>query len=249
MAASHTIEKERNDSLDSQLTAYSAAAEAELALDAGRAKRPNRPTVAYSAAAAGAGLLGALNADAAIQYTSANLTMSTGNVQTWMDIDGGGTDDIRFDFASWGAGRRGNVNGANGGEFLWVANVGVGDAVRFAYGATISSLAGTWKGGAGYIFQNSGTFSRGQFSDVNTGYLGVRFSAGGTKYGWIHIDLVAAGGSSFHIAGYAYEDDGSPIQAGARIPEPSTIALALLASGAAGVMRSRRKKILKGRGK
>lgn len=70
-------------------------------------------------------------------------------------------------------------------------------------------------------------------------------------YAWAHIDSIADSGTSYHVDGYAYRDDGQPIKAGQTVqpvPEPSTIALALLASGAAGVMASRRKKMLKGRG-
>lgn len=55
------------------------------------------------------------------------------------------------------------------------------------------------------------------------------------RFGWMHIDSVSSSG--FHIDGYAYEDSGAPITAGA-VPEPSS--LALLALGAAGVRALRR---------
>ena len=62
------------------------------------------------------------------------------------------------------------------------------------------------------------------------------------------MDQVDNGLESYHISGYAYETtQGATIKAGEvePVPEPSTITLALLASGAAGLMRARRKKLLR----
>ena len=248
MADSHTIKKDRGDSLDSQLSAYSTAAQADLALDAGRAKRPNRPIVAYSAAAAGAGLLGALNVDAAIVHNDnggAGWTLSAGNTSETINFNGDATSDARLTWGTGMAGTFATVEGRNGGQEV---EAGGNDARRFTAGQSISNGAGTWSN-AGAIFQYNGGFIDGLFNNANTGYLGLRFNDGGTKYAWIHIDSIAANASQYHVAGYAYQTSGAPIQAGdtGQVPEPSTIALALLASGAAGVMRSRRKKILKGR--
>ena len=246
MAASRTIEEDRNHSLDSQLTAYSAAAEAELALDAGRAKRPNRSIVAYSAAAAGAGLLGALNVDAAIVHNDnggAGWTLSAGKPTQTINFNADATSDARLVWLS--TYNTALIQGRNGGERV---HTGANNARRFTAGQTISTGAGTWQTFVGTIFMYNAGWTNGNFTDVNTGYLGLRFNDGGTKYAWVHIDSIAANGSQYHVDGYAYQTDGSPIQAGEMpVPEPSTIALALLASGAAGVMRSRRKKILKGR--
>ena len=248
MASSHLIDRDRNDSLDSQLTAYSAAAEAELAIDAERAKRPDRPIVAYSAAAAGAGLLAAQSAEAAIQYTSVNWTIQSSTRP--IDFDAGGSDfKIRHD--AFGSVRLAYVKYISGGATTYSVAVTGDYARRFAADDNISG-AGTWDSSSGRLFRyySAGPTTEGYFQPGQVGYVGVRFNSGaGMKYGWIHVDVVAAGFTSIHVDGYAYQDDGSSIKAGEMppVPEPSTIALALLASGAAGVMRSRRKKILKGR--
>ena len=254
MPANHMIEKEGNRGLDSQLAAYSAAAQAELALEAGRARRANRPIAAYSTAAAGAGLLGALNVDAAIQYTPANLTLKATNGSTLLNIDGAGGNDFKLTWAGAGKTRNAMVSGLTASaDVARDGNWGVFNyAKNFAYGNTISAgQATSWPSKGSFWYYTVGSW-RGNFSNVNTGYVGIRFNSGGVKYGWIHIDSIAAGNTEYHVAGYAYEDSGGAIDAGdqggpAPVPEPSTIALALLASGAAGVMRSRRKKILKGR--
>ena len=231
--------------LDSDLTAYSAAAQAELAIDAGRAKRPNRLTAAYSAAAAGAGLLGALNANAAIVHQSVNWTLSAGNMATDINFNGDATVDARLYWYTSKGATHARARGVFGGEAVHTAG---NDMVRFTTGQSISNGAGTWATWARGIFKYSGGFVGGNFSNLNVGYLGMRFNDGGTKYAWVHIDSIAADGSQYHVAGYAYQTDGSAIEAGEMpVPEPSTIALALLASGAAGVMASRRKKMLKGR--
>ena len=139
-----------------------------------------------------------------------------------------------------------NVNW-NGGQY----------ARRFTKGQTISSGLASWggDGASGTLFYHSGgSFADGPFDNLNTGYVGLRFSPSGNPggpyyYTWMHIDSIAANGKQYHVDDYAYEDSGGSIKAGDKpVPEPSTIALALLASGAAGVMRSRRQKILKGRG-
>ena len=242
MASKRSIEKERNGSLDSQLTAYSAAAEARLALDAGRAKRPNRPIVAYSAAAAGAGLLGALNVEAAIQYTPVAWTIKSSSRS--INFDGGGGD-----FSLQHATNAGKLLDRDTDGSIATDGGGKAMAYAFANGDTISAGHANWGGAYGLLyrtFMNTGA----QFGPGASGYLGVRFVSGVTTvYGWIHIDSVEAlWTDGYHVAAYGYQTDGTASHAGEQpVPEPSTIALALLASGAAGVMASRRKKILKGR--
>ena len=250
MASNRPIEREATGSLDSQLVAYSAAAGAALALDAGRATRPSRVLTAHSAAAAGLGFVGALNVDAAIHYTPTNITMSAGHTAQSLDFDGGGSDlslrwiDLFGDVLARVQGGTASADVARDGTWA-----GRGNLKNFGYGATISAGKATSWPNQGFFTHAAASTWRGNLSNGSTGYVGIRFNSGGTKYGWIHIDSIAADLSSYHVAAYGYQDDGTASYAGEPepVPEPSTIALALLASGAAGVMASRRKKILKGR--
>lgn len=75
-------------------------------------------------------------------------------------------------------------------------------------------------------------------------YLGVRFNlGGGDLYGWIALRL-NADLLSGDVLGFAYEDSGRDIAAGAGanapVPEPSS--LALMAAGAAGLVALRRRR-------
>jgi len=100
------------------------------------------------------------------------------------------------------------------------------------------------KPGSNYPNYSGGFFYNGLYSfglwtqDDQTSFCGVSFNIeGGSKvYGWIQVERVTAG--SGKIIAWAYEDDGTGIQAGA-VPEPAT-GLALLALGAAGIARYRR---------
>ena len=84
-------------------------------------------------------------------------------------------------------------------------------------------------------------------SDGQAGYMPIKFrldqesasglAAGSTVYGWIEVERVDK--NSGKILGWAYEDSGDSIQAGA-VPEPN--AFALLALGAAGLGTLRRRR-------
>ena len=78
------------------------------------------------------------------------------------------------------------------------------------------------------------------------GYIGVRFDNGqGLRYGWIQFEG-AGDASSGLIIDWAYDDTGAPMHCGTTsspepvVPEPG--GLALLATGAAGLMTLRKKR-------
>ena len=74
----------------------------------------------------------------------------------------------------------------------------------------------------------------------NTQYIGVRFrvnDTGDDRYGWIGIDITNAADLTGVVTGYAFDDTGEPIAAGA-VPEPA--GLALLGMIAGGMLLRRR---------
>ena len=75
------------------------------------------------------------------------------------------------------------------------------------------------------------------------GFLGLRFDIGGqTRYAWLDVEVIpatsAAGSGGFVFHGGAYEDSGASIAAGA-VPAPG--AVAVMALGAAGLLRRSRR--------
>lgn len=222
--------------------------------EAGTGKhRADAKLLAY-AAAAGAALAVAAPADATIIYTSKDVTL-TGSNFAGVDIDGNAVNEFRFWHTGVGVHNWGSIfqplastQAANPARF---AATGPGSppdiAINFGQGALVSSgLNWAAQGLLFWAYQN--TIFSGQFAAPDGGYIGIKFDPGsGDKFGWVHVDSVASDYSSYHIAGWAYEDSGSAIMAGAGeptspIPVPPT--LVLLASGAAGLgfLRRSRKK-------
>ena len=104
----------------------------------------------------------------------------------------------------------------------------VGSSDVFASAALMASNAPT---SAGQVYDPRG------FDRSGIQYLGIRFEDGGlTKYGWVEIDWRA--GDALKVVRWAYEDDGSAIEAGV-VPAPGAVGLLALAAGAAGVRRKR----------
>lgn len=147
------------------------------------------------------------------------------------DIDGDGVNDIRLGTGSY------NGSFADDGDTdagtVFSSNATPGTYVEaFAADALIGPSATE----ASIIFGsnqiNSASFASGGFLGLQTsqgffGYLDVLVEAG-----------IAAGNTRVTVRGWAYDDSGAAIAAGA-VPEPSS--LALLAAGAVGLAARRRK--------
>ncbi len=120
---------------------------------------------------------------------------------------------------------------------------------EFASGDTIGSQPFR---SSGYLNNFTATTPGGDWQVGDVGFLGLQIVVNGqTDFGWAEVRLNNGGTPSsfaataaddlgqFTLLGFAFDDSGQPIPAGA-IPEPSSVAL--LALGAAGVVALRRRK-------
>lgn len=121
-----------------------------------------------------------------------------------------------------------------------------------------SPIAPVRAGGGGHTEDVKAFFSSnvyGNFLAGMPGFIGLSFSAGGgnTDYGWIELKFTNNGGGvpyyldalAFGINTNTGQTPGTLLAGeidGGFIPEPGTLSLALLASGAAGVMALRRRR-------
>ena len=256
MKRTKPTDAQRNGRLDRELDEYSAAARTALTVttEQERWRTPDHRLAVYSGVA-GAALAGAFAAQAAVVYHSADITLNAATgAASQKALTFYGTSSATFGLVhrdNWAGNDRATVNAVNNGVIFTSGD----EAIRFTKGQTIQGTAADiW----GRVFSDAsgvtGKPAMGQFWYGNTGYIGVRYKPGGglSHYGWIHVDQVDNALESYHISGYAYQSTPlASIEAGEgepeSVPEPSTVALALLASGAAGLMRARRKKLLRGK--
>ena len=128
---------------------------------------------------------------------------------------------------------------------------------KFSSGESIgspgSSLGTNTNADAFLIYNTAGGGTNSGFNagfTSSTGFMGVQTRQG--NFGWIQVHVSArtpGNPSSLTIIDYAYDDSGAHIRAGdtgIRVPEPATAAMAglgLLAMGAAGVRRMRKRKL------
>lgn len=146
-----------------------------------------------------------------------------------------------------------------------------GSANLLASGAKVSSGApGTFQSGNNLLrlktfnktftspshLQQSGNATAGNWPSNGAGFVGFRFSTNGqVDYGYADIAVASEGGfpDSVSLLCAAYDDTGAAITTAAgcpgststgTVPEPSNLALALLATGSIGVLALRRRKAL-----
>jgi hypothetical protein len=113
-------------------------------------------------------------------------------------------------------------------------------ANRLTAGANIGPGGSFIFGGITTMSYN-GTATGGQWLGNTSGFLGVTFilAGGQTRFGWIGVNVTNSVEAT--ITSWAFENNGGAIAAGA-VPEPSSVALSLLAAGAAGLGYWRRRK-------
>ncbi|MEM1223918.1 MAG: hypothetical protein AAGH40_14290 [Verrucomicrobiota bacterium] len=193
-------------------------------------------------------------ASGAINFTNAGFTIGgvPGANQFDWDIDGVGGAETTIQANIFTSTNFINLRDGSAG-FGWVVDAG-NNLLALSSGASIGpgasfeqnifSLASASSNLNGYLARAAG------FTSGTPAFVGFRFdSEGTTVYGWAELTLTEIDTPpnsnipvEFAISRFAYDDTGISITAGA-IPEPAAAAtgLGLLALGAAGLRRMRRR--------
>jgi hypothetical protein len=131
---------------------------------------------------------------------------------------------------------------------------GSGLLKRLAFGTTISAGAGAFASTGALKYRRSlggnNISQRGTWQVGRTGFAGVKFTegTGNTHLGWIRLEWQSAqiNGIDFPntltAIDWAYESDSNTAITAGAVPEPSSAMMALLASGAVGVLAWRSRK-------
>ena len=131
--------------------------------------------------------------------------------------------NVRIDTAGTTVASFAQLNDVTLGKTLYSGGL---ESVRFANLDEV--LTASFSGGSSVVFNGSAT---------GIAYVGFR-SANGV--GWFSLDLGGAGGDITYGRGQL-GIDGMEVTVGAAVPEPTNAALAVLALGAIGVRRNRKK--------
>jgi len=205
------------------------------------------------AVATGAALAMSTNASASIISSTLDLTVSLAGQQTAeFTVAGGGGFLVNQSFAKDVFRDATAVIESNGVPLNFKVSGGSSSAKRYKLGQPI--LAAGSNSQFALLFANQtcddcdsrpiGHFGPG----VSQGFVGFSNISG--DLGWLQVKVTISGGfpTQLELIGWAYNDvAGAPIDAGqtGATPEPGTLALSLLAFGAAGILalRKRRKEL------
>lgn len=204
--------------------------------------RLNAHFAACAAVAATAAVVAPQQADAAIIYSGpVNIVVPDNIDGVYMNVVTGATGTSGGSVAGWDI----NPYSAAAGSFnLWGATTSTWFSPGGLIGGPYNLAAGTLIGPPNTnFFRPGGGTNIGPQMNLNSSdnFLGFKFTneamGGMEQYGWVQFQFGATAGER-SIIGYAYEDTGAAIAAGAGIPAPGALALLGLA-GLAGARRRR----------
>jgi hypothetical protein len=213
-----------------------------------------------TAAAAGAGLMAALPAEARIVYTPAKITIP---VYEWVPIDlnhDGVADFSFYNYVNRGEYNRYTLKARAQNQANEIRGRGISSGLGFASALRAGFRVGTnrtyFHEAPGWLMcnwvdVNRDSYTRGQWMYTKNRYLGLKFTIGGqVHYGWARLSAALQHGKfgiQVTLTGYAYETiPDKPIITGkTKGPDVVTLepaTLGRLAQGASGMSAWREKK-------